>query len=157
GEVLIVRGDTRRIVRTREGEMTRVHLSIPDSKISAVHARVAVDLEGAFVEDLGSTNGTLVDGVPAGRLPLHSGSLIELGRSLFLYREIVERKALRVPDLDGEREAGDASGLGTLDPIHAEPVDRLRRIVPSPVTVMLLGETGTGKEITARAVHALSK
>jgi DNA-binding NtrC family response regulator len=156
-EVVVGRADRRQVTRTREGGRTVVRVSVPDRKMSSDHARILLGPEVASLEDLASTNGTTVDGVPAGRLPLRSGSVLELGRSLFVYREVIERRTLRAPDIDGDGDDGEPPGLATLDPVLAERVDRLKRIAPSPVTVMLLGETGTGKEITARAVHTLSR
>jgi transcriptional regulator with PAS, ATPase and Fis domain len=155
-EVVIGRGRARAIERSAAER--RVRVSLPDRRMSADHARIMLGPSGASLEDLGSTNGTLVDGVAAAeRVELRSGSVVEIGRTLFVYVELRERKALRAADLDGEQAAGALPGMATLDPVLADRLDRLKRIASSPVAVMLLGETGTGKEITARAVHALSK
>jgi transcriptional regulator with PAS, ATPase and Fis domain len=156
-EVTIGRGDARRTSRTPEGGRTGVRLSVPDRRMSGNHARIAAGPDGTFVEDLDSTNGTMVDGTSVERHPVRDGSVIEIGRTLFLYRELVGPRALKVQDCDADTDDGTPPGLVTLDPVLAEAVDRLKRVAPSPVTVMLLGETGTGKEITARAIHALSK
>jgi DNA-binding NtrC family response regulator len=155
--VVIGRGETREIRRTREGDRVTVRVSVPDKKMSTEHARITLDGASIVLEDLGSTNGCQVDGAPVERAPLRSGSVVELGRTLFVYAEVLDRASLRVPDLDAARPSSDPPGLATLDPSLATRVDRLKRVAASPVSVMLLGETGTGKEITARAVHALSK
>ena len=47
-------------------------------------------------------------------------------------------------------------GIVTADPAMEEPYQRLVRFAPQPVTVLILGESGSGKEAVARAVHALS-
>ena len=47
-------------------------------------------------------------------------------------------------------------GVVAADVSMAEPYRRLVRLAPSPVTVLVLGESGSGKEAVARAVHALS-
>lgn len=55
-------------------------LVIADEFVSSSHARIVRTAEGATLEDLGSTNGTLVNGQPATRpLPLGTGDVIELG------------------------------------------------------------------------------
>lgn len=55
-------------------------LVIADEFVSSSHARIVSTAEGATLEDLGSTNGTLVNGQPATRpLPLGTGDVIELG------------------------------------------------------------------------------
>jgi transcriptional regulator with PAS, ATPase and Fis domain len=155
--VVIGRGEARQIQRTREGDRVIVRVSVPDRKMSADHARITLDGASVVLEDLGSTNGCQVDGEAVDQAPLRNGSVVELGRTLFVYTEVLDRASLRVPDLDAERPSPDPPGLATLDPSLAARVERLKRVAASPVSVMLLGETGTGKEITARAVHALSK
>ena len=47
-------------------------------------------------------------------------------------------------------------GLVTADAAMEEPYRRLARFAPQPVTVLILGESGSGKEAVARAVHQLS-
>ena len=47
-------------------------------------------------------------------------------------------------------------GLVTADAAMREPYRRLMRFAPQPVTVLILGESGSGKEAVARAVHRLS-
>ncbi len=153
-EVVVGRGAAREVARADR----RIRWSIPDRRMSADHARIALDANGASVEDLGSTNGTLVDGVATkGSVHLRSGSVVEIGRTLLMYAEIVARKKLRAADLDPSAEEAAIAGLSTLDPVLADRLDRLKRVACSPVAVMLLGESGTGKEVTAQAIHALSK
>ena len=48
-------------------------------------------------------------------------------------------------------------GVVTADPSMEEPYRRLVRFAPQPVTVLVLGESGSGKEAVARAVHVLSQ
>jgi len=55
-------------------------LVIADEFVSSSHARIVSTAEGTALEDLGSTNGTLVNGQPATRpLPLDAGDVIEVG------------------------------------------------------------------------------
>ena len=62
------------------GRSPGADIVIADDFISARHARVAPARDGAVLEDLGSTNGTLLDGVPVtGVMPLPPGSVITLG------------------------------------------------------------------------------
>ncbi|MDI6711601.1 MAG: FHA domain-containing protein [Anaerosomatales bacterium] len=64
------------------GRSPDADLVIADEFVSAIHARVTPDSDGVVVEDLGSTNGTLLDGQPVTR-PLRGsvGSRIVLGRN----------------------------------------------------------------------------
>jgi DNA-binding NtrC family response regulator len=60
------------------------------------------------------------------------------------------------PAPSGFAEGWGRVGIVTADPSMEEPYRRLVRFAPQPVTVLVLGESGSGKEAVARAVHALS-
>ncbi len=156
-EIVVGRGDARKIERKREGDRTVLRISVADRKMSGDHARIVRGEGGVALHDLGSTNGSLVDGARVEHVALASGALVELGQTIFVYAEIVERPAWRPTDLDCERMPATAAGLSTLDPLFASRLARLERVAASGVSVMLFGETGTGKEVLAQAVHALSK
>ena len=51
----------------------------------------------------------------------------------------------------------DRTALTTLSPFHATELLRLADVAPSQVSLLIRGDTGTGKEVAARAVHALSR
>lgn len=150
--VTIGRGDTRAIAKPTGA--TRA-ITIPDARMSVAHARLVRKDGATHVEDAGSTNGTLVNGAAATEGALRDGDVVELGQTLFVYREIADDVG-RAADLDGGPEAT-PSGLATLDPLLARRYERLARVAAAPLPLLLLGETGTGKEVLARAVHALSK
>ncbi|MCC6446697.1 MAG: FHA domain-containing protein [Armatimonadetes bacterium] len=64
-----------------------------DDYISGQHARIVADEEGIGLIDLGSTNGTKVNGdrlLPQERRPLASGDIIEMGRQTFIFERIDE-------------------------------------------------------------------
>src|SRR5690606_9536217 len=82
--------------------------------------------------------------------------LVTLGYTLFLFRAALSVTG-GVPEwVDAGAREPAAPGMATLLPQLERELDRLARVAPSDVTVMVRGETGTGKEILARAVHALS-
>jgi DNA-binding NtrC family response regulator len=107
------------------------------------------------VEDDGSKNGTFVNGAPVRRAVLKDGDAIEAGHTFFLYRHDVP-----VDGADGkDRSSADseALGLATLSPMLAGQFTALAQVARSEVSVLIQGETGTGKEVVARAVHSLSR
>ena len=50
-----------------------------------------------------------------------------------------------------------ATALVFEDPVSRRLLEQIERIAPSDATVLIIGETGTGKELVARHIHALSK
>jgi pSer/pThr/pTyr-binding forkhead associated (FHA) protein len=55
-------------------------LILAEPTISRAHAAVGYDTEGFFVQDLGSTNGTMVSGAKVQRVQLKNGDLIQMGK-----------------------------------------------------------------------------
>ncbi len=110
------------------------------------------------IEDLGSRNGTLVAGkaiAPRERVPLALGALLEIGSaSLVLYRPrgAVAEASARV----GSGNASGGSGVVVEDPTMKRLYAMLDVVGPSALPVLLFGETGTGKDVFARALHASS-
>jgi DNA-binding NtrC family response regulator len=154
-EVHLRRGD-RGVRRNEERGVRVLRLSVPDRAMSSEHARL-VNARGRWiVEDVGSKNGVIVNGALVKRAVLIDGDLMELGRTLFLYRDSLALATAEQPDLDGRDLLANEPGLATFLAPLAEAFDAVLRVAPSSVPVTIFGETGTGKELVARAVHALS-
>jgi len=118
--------------------------------VSRFHCEIEVGDRGAMLIDLDSTNGTRVDGVRVVTAFLHRGTEIEIGRDCVRF----ENDDARVgPELfAGER-------FGTLvgrSPAMRAAFALLARAAASDATVLLCGETGTGKDAAAEAIHAAS-
>jgi DNA-binding NtrC family response regulator len=107
------------------------------------------------VEDNGSKNGTFVNGAPVRRAVLKDGDAIEAGHTFFLYRQDVAADGADAKDKSSADS--EAVGLATLSPILAGQFSALAQVARSEVSVLIQGETGTGKEVVARAVHSLSR
>jgi len=154
--VVIGRGPERTAELATTGGRRVLTVRVPDPSMSHTHVRLERGLGHWVVEDAGSKNGTLVDGLTVRRARLDDGALITLGYTVFLFR-------LALPVLTEERwvDAGErepaAPGLLTLVPELERDLGRLVQVAPSGVTVTVRGETGTGKEVVARAVHRLSR
>ena len=102
-----------------------------DARMSRVHARVSWDqrCSGYRVADMGSANGTFVNGRRENQATLENGSVVRAGDTLVV---LVERDA------------------------QSEFEWRVEQTARSGATVVLSGESGTGKELAAHRIHALS-
>ena len=126
---------------------------MPDGRVSGRHFRISRVLGEWMLEDLQSRNGTLIDGSRIQRTALSDGALIEAGQTFFIFRTALPQAAnvLEADSLDAA-----APGLETLLPSFAAELERVRTVAKSRLPVLLQGETGTGKEVVASAIHQLS-
>ena len=89
--VLVVDGPgTRHVLssgRNIIGRGTEADIRLPDTGVSRKHVDVVLDHGTAIAEDLGSTNGTLVNGRRISRQPLSDGDVIRIGHSVLVYRQ----------------------------------------------------------------------
>jgi transcriptional regulator of acetoin/glycerol metabolism len=155
-EVVLGRGSGR-LVEASSGDGTRrLVVRTDDRRMSSTHARIQKLLRRWVIEDSGSKNGTLVNGVARTRVPLADGDVIELGHTFFLFREAVLSDPRDPAVLDARDLAPPVPGMATLLPGLARDFDRLASVACSPAPIVVEGETGTGKEVMAQAVHRIS-
>jgi sigma-54 dependent transcriptional regulator, acetoin dehydrogenase operon transcriptional activator AcoR len=146
-------GTGRRVVR-REGADRSLSISIPDSWLSRNHALLRHESNAWFVEDLGSKNGTFVNGRPVRRQELEDGDVLEVGHTFLVFRDRVPFSDHELADL--QLEPSKEPDLASLNGGFAGQIRVLESIALSRVSVVLRGEVGTGKEVAARALHRLS-
>ena len=125
-------------------------LVLEDLTVSRFHCEVRLGPEGARVRDLGSLNGTWVDGVPVGEAFLRTGSLLRLGNAVLRFDYGAGENPLL---LSAQERFG--SLVGASVPMRAS-FALLERAAASDATVLLEGDTGTGKGQAAQALHAAS-
>jgi DNA-binding NtrC family response regulator len=125
-------------------------LVLDDEKASREHARIFQEGDDWLIEDLHSTNGTWVNHVRCRIAWLKSGCTIRLGNSQLRFSVLSERVEIT------------PSHRQSLGPIvgKSEQMRRVfsvvEKIAPTGVTIVLEGETGTGKEVVARTIHQYS-
>jgi transcriptional regulator with AAA-type ATPase domain len=149
--VQLGRGSDRRAEKAG-AELT---VRVPDKWMSSKHARLEPSFGRWLLVDTESKNGSIVDGHTTKRAVLTDGSIIELGHTLFIFFE-------RMPVMDGAPALLELSpdqgvpGLASLDPSWHHELDRIRQIASSEIPMLVEGESGSGKEVVARAIHLLS-
>jgi len=142
--VVVGRG-TERIASKADRQLD---LRLPSQLLSTNHIALAREGEGWLVQDLDSRNGTFLNRRRITREPLRDGDLLELGRVVMRFR-ILPTSGTQLPEQP-------PLGFATLVPSLAIDLHELARIAASPLPILLLGETGTGKELVARGIHELS-
>jgi DNA-binding NtrC family response regulator len=121
-----------------------------DRAASRHHFEIQYTERGYLVIDLNSTNGTFLDGRRVERAYLSSGSQVRAGQTMVTFAPIDEEVTVE-PDRDGELE-----GMVGQSVKMRQIFGLIKKIAPMDVSVVVQGETGTGKELVARAVHTLS-
>ena len=140
--------------RAREEGRPGTHGAIlNDTLVSGHHARVVKTVGGYELVDLGSKNGTWVDNVRVDeRAGLRDGALVFIGNHVGVFRLA---STLEVEAIKNEL-VNPLGPVATVCPPLALACDRLRRLSASDSELLILGETGSGKEVYARAVHLAS-
>jgi transcriptional regulator with PAS, ATPase and Fis domain len=144
------------VIGRRAAEETRpgVHaLVLADGVLSGQHARLARAAGGYELEDLGSKNGTWLDNARLGeRTKLRDGALLFFGNHAAIFRlaSSIELEAMK------NELVSPLGPVATVSPALAVACDRLRRLAASEGELLIVGETGVGKEVYARAVHGAS-
>jgi len=152
-------GVTRILLERGHARWAAVHESellvqVPDYAISSKHAEIRREGAGWRLKDLGSRNGTFVDSKRVEERVLPDRALVQLGGTFFTFHSALQRTQPAL--LDSSEMTASSTGLRTFSPAMQQVLRRLEAAATSRVPVLLQGETGTGKELLARAIHALS-
>jgi DNA-binding NtrC family response regulator len=126
-------------------------LVIDDPGVSGVHLELRRVGDRVHARDAGSTNGTWMEGHRLVEVELAAGAEITLGSTRL--RVDVDEGAVGAA-LSASESFGELVGQS---PAMRELFATLERIAPKDLTLLVQGETGTGKEEVARAVHVRSK
>ena len=132
------------------GAAPDVNVRIDDPAVSRLHAELDPQPSGLWVRDLESRNGTFVEGVRVSRACVPDGGKLRLGATDLLVSYAPEPVPV---ELWSEGRFGPLVGASVA---MRELFARLARVARSEATVLIQGETGTGKELAAQAIHDAS-
>ncbi|MCC6751276.1 MAG: sigma 54-dependent Fis family transcriptional regulator [Deltaproteobacteria bacterium] len=125
-------------------------IPLSDKAISGTHFEIVGDDDGYRLVDLGSTNGTFVGDIRIKDVYLRPGTTFRAGHTELRFQPLNEVVEIQL----SARDRFDCVLGGSVK--MREIFATLEKIAPSDLTVMITGETGTGKELVARAIHNMS-
>jgi two-component system, NtrC family, response regulator GlrR len=128
------------------GEHPSADVVLKDPTVSRFHCEITLG-SPATVRDLGSKNGTVVNGVRVDQAPLEEGAILTLGNTKLRFQRAAA--STRIP-LSGRDRFGQVVGQSAaMRSVFA----LCEQAAASDATALIEGETGTGKEATAEAIH----
>ncbi|HEY0476020.1 MAG TPA: sigma 54-interacting transcriptional regulator [Kofleriaceae bacterium] len=129
------------------GSSANCDLVLDDPYVSATHCILERRAGGSLVvRDRRSRNGTLIDGNPVESAELSVGARLAVGRTTLL--------AVAAPDA---HRSGALAALRGRDPSFLSTVDQALKAAQADCNVLIVGETGTGKDVLARVIHEASR
>ena len=133
------------------GSSPNADIHLADKMVSRVHAQLEICEDGIWVRDLRSSNGTWLQNIRIERALVPHLGRIRVGNTELIITHV--RTAPDEPELPMESRFHGLLG-------HSRSMRALYRVLadvaPSNAPVLVLGETGTGKELVARAIHEAS-
>ena len=124
---------------------------LSDASISGTHFEIRAEEEGFLLRDLGSTNGTRVGGCLLREVYLAPNATFRAGNSTI--KLVPSDEVVEIPLHDEEHFHGVIGRSVAMREVFA----LLQKVASSELTVLIEGETGTGKERVARAIHDASR
>jgi DNA-binding NtrC family response regulator len=132
------------------GKSPDCDINVADVTVSRQHFEIQNEGQRFVVKDLGSTNGTMLDGAEVREAFLRPGMLLKAGEVVFRFQ--TEYDPVQIKPSDRESFGGLLGRSLRMREIFA----LLEKVAPTDATVLLLGDTGAGKGAAVSAMHSQS-
>lgn len=161
------------------GSLPQNEIHVPYRGVSRHHFTLRRQDSGWRLHDLGSTNGTKVNGIKIQESSIKAGDVIEAGTVTFRVQNYTDDKIVPLPEEHPRPQTNATDPVSTdattgfdrsLSGLHfpegviagsspkiLQLYRQLQAIINSDISVLLIGETGTGKEVLAHTLHSSSK
>jgi DNA-binding NtrC family response regulator len=137
--------------RVTVGRSVICDLALNDQAVSGTHFEIQAHEKGFLLRDLDSTNGTFCGDMQVREIWVHHGQTVRVGQTVLRFEPLD-----RTVDIDVSLRESFHELIGKSLRMR-EIFALLERVGPTDLTVLIRGETGTGKELVARALHRASK
>jgi DNA-binding NtrC family response regulator len=134
----------------RIGTAPSSQLCLKDMTVSRIHCELELRRDGVRLRDAGSTNGTFVEGARVRDVDLSPGATFRIGSSTL--RVLAGDEPMQIPISSLDRLGDLVGGSVEMRRVYA----MIERVAPTAATALIQGDTGTGKELVARAMHRYS-
>ncbi|MEM6955426.1 MAG: sigma 54-interacting transcriptional regulator [Myxococcota bacterium] len=136
--------------RVTVGRSVICDLVLADKAVSGTHCEFVADEKGFLLRDLGSTNGTKIGELKIREVWIRQGTVVTVGQTKIRFESLAEEVEI---DLSDDSRFHDLIGKSVR---MREIFAVLQRVASTDLTALVRGETGTGKELVARALHHAS-
>jgi DNA-binding NtrC family response regulator len=125
-------------------------IALDDPEVSSFHCELRASQHGVTLRDLGSKNGTWVSSIRVEEASLTAACTVQVGQSELVFQPSSAKSRV---DVGFDENFGPIVGSS---PPMRRLYQALRAVAPTELSVLILGETGTGKELAAQAIHEQS-